>query len=105
MLGEKRGQSLFRPPEEFKETEQEMGTSETGEESAKTEIRPEEMLWSSFFVTVMANKIKFIFLLYTVPRTVSYIHYKSVDGHDCMSHMQTPLWRYSAPHLCGNSAG
>ncbi|MCI7380765.1 MAG: hypothetical protein SPI21_03050 [Hungatella hathewayi] len=42
MLGEKRGQSLFRPPEEFKETEQEMGTSETGEESAKTEIRPEE---------------------------------------------------------------
>ena len=42
MLGEKRGQSLFRPPEEFKRTEQEMGTSETGEESAKKEIRPEE---------------------------------------------------------------
>lgn len=40
---------------------------------------PNRLLVSSFFVTVMANKIKCIFLLHTVPQTVSDIHYRSAD--------------------------
>lgn len=61
------------------------------------------MLWSSFFVTVMANKIKIIIQWYFELQTVSYIHYKSEGGHDCMLHMQIPQPQYLARHLYDNS--
>lgn len=41
MLGEKRGHSLFRPPEEVELTEKGRGLAESGEESLKTGIRLE----------------------------------------------------------------
>jgi len=50
----------------------------------------EKVLWSSFFVTVMANKIKFILCLHNVPQTESYIHCRNVGGHDCRLHRQIP---------------
>ena len=43
MLGEKRGQSLFRPPEEYKQTEKGLRLAETGVESVKTGIRLEDI--------------------------------------------------------------
>lgn len=61
------------------------------------------MLWSSFFVTVMANKIKIIIQWYFELQTVSYIHYKSEGGHDCMLHMQIPQPQYLVRHLYDNS--
>lgn len=44
MLGEKRGQSLFRPPEEYKQTEKGLRFAETGVESLKTGIRLEDIV-------------------------------------------------------------
>lgn len=43
MLGEKRGQSLFRPLEEYKQTEKGLRLAETGVESVKTGIRLEDI--------------------------------------------------------------
>lgn len=43
MLGEKRGQSLFRPPDEYKQTEKGLRLAETVVESVKTGIRLEDI--------------------------------------------------------------
>lgn len=43
MLGEKRGQSLFRPPDEYKQTEKGLRFAETVVESVKTGIRLEDI--------------------------------------------------------------
>ena len=42
------------------------------------------MLWSSIFVTLMANKISFQVMKQSVPDKVYGIHYSCADEHGCM---------------------
>ena len=46
------------------------------------------LLWSSIFVTRMANKISFQIMKQSVPDKVYDIHYSCADEHGCMRHRQ-----------------
>ena len=46
--------------------------------------RFKELLWSSIFVTLMANKISFQVMKQSVPDKVYGIHYSCADEHGCM---------------------
>ena len=45
---------------------------------------PPELLWSSIFVTLMANKISFQVMKQSVPDKVFGIHYNCADEHGYM---------------------